>query len=172
MNNVTEQAREWIIRSTKDNAEIAKLLGCDPELVEATRAQINELAYNMSQGKGKDRMVASGPPSRVKDRMVSGTPRGKERTPPEAGSIDETLDERGSRYGSFVSHAHITQKLKLVMQDTPNWHKLDDDQCEALEMVAHKIGRILNGDPNYADSWVDIAGYAKLVADRLEGKVR
>lgn len=35
-------------------------------------------------------------------------------------------------------------------------------------MIAHKIGRILNGDPNYADSWIDIAGYAKLVADRLE----
>jgi hypothetical protein len=35
-------------------------------------------------------------------------------------------------------------------------------------MVVHKIGRILNGDPHYADSWVDIAGYAKLVADRLE----
>jgi hypothetical protein len=42
------------------------------------------------------------------------------------------------------------------------------DQIEALDMICHKIGRILNGDPNYADSWVDIAGYAKLVADRLE----
>lgn len=52
-------------------------------------------------------------------------------------------------------------------------HKLrqefEDDQVEALEMIAHKIGRIINGDPNYADSWHDIAGYAKLVADRLDG---
>jgi hypothetical protein len=39
-------------------------------------------------------------------------------------------------------------------------------------MIAHKIGRIVNGDPRYADSWVDIAGYAKLVADRLEGDKR
>jgi hypothetical protein len=38
-------------------------------------------------------------------------------------------------------------------------------------MVAHKIARIINGDPNYSDSWVDVAGYAKLVADRLDGKV-
>jgi hypothetical protein len=37
-------------------------------------------------------------------------------------------------------------------------------------MICHKLGRIVNGDPNYADSWIDIAGYAKLVADRLEGK--
>jgi hypothetical protein len=34
-------------------------------------------------------------------------------------------------------------------------------------MIAHMLGRILNGDPDYADSWHDIAGYAQLVADRL-----
>lgn len=27
--------------------------------------------------------------------------------------------------------------------------------------------RILNGDPDYHDSWHDIAGYAQLVADQL-----
>ncbi len=37
-------------------------------------------------------------------------------------------------------------------------------------MIFHKIARIINGDPNYADSWVDIAGYATLVANRLENK--
>lgn len=46
---------------------------------------------------------------------------------------------------------------------------MDPDQIECLEMIAHKIGRILNGDPNYGDSWRDISGYATLVADRLEG---
>ena len=49
---------------------------------------------------------------------------------------------------------------------------VDDDQLEALDMIAHKIARIINGDPDYADSWHDIAGYAKLVADRLDGVVR
>ena len=39
-------------------------------------------------------------------------------------------------------------------------------------MILHKIGRILNGDPNYADSWHDIAGYAKLVEDELSGKIQ
>lgn len=87
-------------------------------------------------------------------------------------TLDEVLNERGSRYGSFLKHAIITQRFKAVMTDTPNWIKLDDDMVEALEMIAHKIGRILNGDPSYADSWVDIAGYSKLVADRLQGKER
>lgn len=87
-------------------------------------------------------------------------------------TLDAVLNERGSRYGSFIKHAVITQRLKAVMSDTDNWIALNDDMVEALEMIAHKIGRILNGDPTYADSWVDIAGYAQLVADRLQGKER
>ena len=82
--------------------------------------------------------------------------------------IDKVLEERGSRYGDFDQHAAITQAIKRVMRESPNWSRLAPDQVEALEMVAHKIGRILNGDPDYADSWVDIAGYAKLVSRRLE----
>lgn len=82
-------------------------------------------------------------------------------------SIETTLEERGTRYGIFAEHARITQGMKRAMIDSPNWHRLDDDQRECLEMLAHKIGRILNGDPNYHDSWHDIVGYTKLVADRL-----
>lgn len=81
--------------------------------------------------------------------------------------IDDTLKERGNRYGAFDEHARITQNLKRAMVDSPNWATLPDDMREALEMVQHKAGRILNGDPNYHDSWHDIVGYAKLVADRL-----
>jgi hypothetical protein len=89
--------------------------------------------------------------------------------------VDETLAERGSRYGKFKDHAEITQKLKNQIADFRFIHKkppLSPDQQEALDMICHKIGRIVNGDPNYADSWIDIAGYAKLVADRLEGVER
>lgn len=75
--------------------------------------------------------------------------------------ITTTLEERGKRYGPFKGHAEITQALKrLIWLHTP------------LDMICHKIGRILNGDPDYADSWHDIAGYAQLVADRLEGVER
>jgi hypothetical protein len=87
-------------------------------------------------------------------------------------TLTTTLSERGARYGTFVGHAKVTQDLKSIMHTHAGWQKLADDQKESLEMVAHKIGRILNGDPNYDDSWVDIAGYTKLVADRLQGTVR
>jgi len=88
------------------------------------------------------------------------------------GDVDAILSERGVRYGLFKNHAGISQKLKFEMQVHEGWNRLDSDQREALEMIAHKIARILNGDPDYADSWVDIAGYAQLVAGRLEGNIR
>jgi hypothetical protein len=92
----------------------------------------------------------------------------------EAQGVDAILEERGSRYGPFVTHAEITQRLKAVATEFiyERDKALAHDQQEALDMIFHKIGRIINGDPDYADSWVDIAGYAKLVADRLEGTVR
>lgn len=86
--------------------------------------------------------------------------------------VTEVLKERGKRYGKFTEHARITQNIKRAMADSPNWATLPDDTRETLEMVAHKIGRVLGGDPEYADNFVDIAGYAKLVADRIEGVTR
>jgi hypothetical protein len=86
---------------------------------------------------------------------------------PNSVAIEETLLERGGRYGSFTGHARITQNIKRAMIDSPNWLALSDDKREALDMVAHKVGRILNGDPEYKDSWHDIIGYTKLVEDTL-----
>ena len=86
-------------------------------------------------------------------------------------NINEILAERGKRYGEFITHARITQDFKRLQHHytiTP----LTDDMQESLDMIFHKIGRILNGDPEYADSWVDIAGYAQLVATRLTEKER
>lgn len=83
-------------------------------------------------------------------------------------NINEMLDGRANRYGTFIGHANISQYLKDAMRRLEKWDSLVDDQKEALEMIQHKIARILNGDPTYADNWIDIAGYATLVANRLE----
>lgn len=85
-------------------------------------------------------------------------------------TTEQILEERGKRYGDFAGHAAASQDLKLAIRvqlALRNKH-LAQDQYEALEMICHKIARIINGDPDYADSWHDIAGYAKLVADRLD----
>jgi hypothetical protein len=82
-------------------------------------------------------------------------------------NINETLETRLTKYGEYMGVATIAQNIKYVMQQTSNWNNLEPDQMESLDMIANKIARILNGDPNYDDSWHDIAGYATLVADRL-----
>ena len=87
----------------------------------------------------------------------------------ETNEIDKTLSERGNRYGSFASLAQISQDLKGVMHKSTNWGKLTASQKEALEMVQHKIARMLNGDPTYIDNPVDIVGYATLMMKNMQG---
>jgi hypothetical protein len=92
----------------------------------------------------------------------------------EEGGIVATLNERAKDYGKFKDGAALMQGIKRLLADHAAKHgkTFTDDQWEALEMIVHKIGRIVNGNPDKVDHWVDIAGYAKLVADRLEGVER
>jgi hypothetical protein len=82
-------------------------------------------------------------------------------------TIQKTLKERQKTHGDFATHAKISQKLKAVLWEHDH-QGLDADQIEALEMICHKIARILNGNPNVHDHWHDIAGYSTLVAERLK----
>lgn len=99
--------------------------------------------------------------------------------------IDKLLEERGERYGEFSNLALISQLLKAVMNGTIvevvaslspeegdnfeglwlTWVDLPATHKEGLEMIAHKIARLLNGDPLYVDNLVDIQGYAKLIEE-------
>lgn len=85
--------------------------------------------------------------------------------------IDTTLVERGNRYGEFKDQAFIAQNIKAAMGEGRNWAFLPADIKEALDMIANKISRILNGDANYVDSWHDIIGYARLIEQRLEKEI-
>jgi hypothetical protein len=91
----------------------------------------------------------------------------KKAATPKATGIDAVLEERGKSHGDFKVHANITQNIKRSMVNSPNWELLTDDKKEALEMVAHKIGRILAGNPNFQDHYTDIIGYTRLVEKEL-----
>lgn len=80
-------------------------------------------------------------------------------------SVKYTLEERGTRYGRFACNADTAQELKAVLRTSANWYRMPAYKREALEMIAHKMARIVNGDPDYADSWHDIQGYARLGQD-------
>jgi hypothetical protein len=84
-------------------------------------------------------------------------------------SISDLLRERERTHGSFKDHADATQALKRTMIIYGKT-KLTNTQRESLDMIVHKIGRILAGNPDYIDHWDDIAGYAQLVADELRRK--
>lgn len=81
--------------------------------------------------------------------------------------MQTTLTQREVNYGSYNAHAHTAQCLKGVMENSSKWQSLSNEQKESLHMIAHKVGRILNGDPNFIDSWRDLAGYATLIVNSL-----
>ncbi len=81
--------------------------------------------------------------------------------------IEQTLRARGERYGDFASHADISQHLQDAMRIQEGWERLSKSQRQALTVIADKIARILNGDPNYDDNWRDISGYATLILNQL-----
>jgi len=90
--------------------------------------------------------------------------------------LQNVLAERRKQHGDFSEHAIYTQSIKAVMSDAER-RRMEQDkpfltavQREAIEMIAHKIGRILAGDPNHVDHWLDLAGYATLVADDLRSR--
>lgn len=87
---------------------------------------------------------------------------------------EDILVERGLRYGNYLDQTRISQALQRVLNGAlaPRAVVLQADQQDALAMISVKLSRIVNGDPDYADNWRDVAGYATLVADRLEGKSR
>ena len=88
----------------------------------------------------------------------------------ERSSVDETLEQRGNRYGDYRNVSGLSQELKTAMHRSTNWHKLEPFMQESLHMIANKLARILSGDPYYDDSWHDISGYATLVVKQLDKK--
>jgi len=112
----------------------------------------------------------------LRKRALAGEPAAAPAAAPaaEPSNVDTILDSRAKDYGKFIQGAEIMQMMKRIvhtyteMRDT----QLAFDQREALDMIVHKMGRIINGNPDKVDSWRDIAGYATLVADRLEGNAR
>lgn len=87
-----------------------------------------------------------------------------------ATGIHDILEQRGRRYGDFNDHATLSQNLKNQLAKVGFYTnpKFKLIHREAVDMILHKLARIVNGDPDYDDSWVDIAGYATLVADHIK----
>lgn len=86
-------------------------------------------------------------------------------------SINETLEQRGERYGEFREVAETTYQLQEALKRSQA-SVMTSSQIIALDMICNKMARIVNGDPNYIDNWHDIAGYATLVEQELNVTIR
>lgn len=75
--------------------------------------------------------------------------------------------ERGKVHGDFSDVAATAQTLKAVAKGSKNWQSLSSTQREGVDMILHKVARILCGDPNHRDHWDDIAGYAHITSIRI-----
>jgi hypothetical protein len=141
-------------------------LSFTPEEVGVSEEVFIEAALAASQGRQERREEAMIEAAAALKEACTFTPNKEQ--------VDTILDERATNYGSFLTMSKVTQRLKAVAHQFAGQHNktFDADQAEALDLIFTKVGRILNGDPNHTDSWLDIAGYATLVADRLQGKSR
>ena len=77
--------------------------------------------------------------------------------------ISETLSTREGQYGKYKVVSQISQDIKKIMRQSPNYYVMPDYARESLDMIANKMARILNGNYYLNDSWHDIGGYAALV---------
>lgn len=90
----------------------------------------------------------------------------------ERDKISELLAERAQTHGDYTVTAYFSQQFKATARKSPNWSggQLGSPHLESVDMILHKLARILCGDPDHEDSWRDISGYAQLVCDYLKLK--
>lgn len=86
-----------------------------------------------------------------------------------SGGVDATLAERQTQYGCYEDVAHVTQQILSALR-IGNYDELPAPMKESLHMIASKMARIVNGDPEYLDNWHDIGGYAKLIEKLIKGE--
>ena len=80
----------------------------------------------------------------------------------------DIINEREKTHGPYNFTAAWSQSLKDMFRGSPSWALMNDGQKEALEMIAAKLARLLNGNHNFRDHPIDIAGYAELYADSID----
>lgn len=87
-------------------------------------------------------------------------------------TLKETLDERGSVYGSFDAGtdllASILNSLTLHRHNTTGSFMTTTEQV-MFQYILMKLVR-LAASPDHIDSWHDIQGYAKLIEEYYQEK--
>jgi hypothetical protein len=76
------------------------------------------------------------------------------------------IHQREKTHGDYERQARLSQDLKTRIRQEA--HTLTHQQLESIEMICVKIARIVCGNPNEADHWLDVQGYAELIHKNLQ----
>ena len=81
----------------------------------------------------------------------------------------KVIEERSKVYGDFKDIAEVSQKIK-DMYYLNNAQELDPVINEGMDMIIHKLSRVICGGSRYIDNIRDIQGYCQLIIDYLENQ--
>jgi hypothetical protein len=76
--------------------------------------------------------------------------------------MTDILAEKEKTHGQFTITSEVSQELKRALRRFAKWEALSSEQKEALDSICVKLARIVSGNPDEVDHWIDIMGYAKL----------
>jgi len=82
--------------------------------------------------------------------------------------VNKILEERAKTHGSFYQNSRVSQEFKRILYENSRGGEFSPEMREALDMIFHKLSRIIVGNPYEPDHWDDIAGYATLVAKSIQ----
>lgn len=80
----------------------------------------------------------------------------------------DVLSIRENTHGNFDTVAAIAQAIKTELRTGDTYHEMTAGQAEALDLLATKMARIVNGDASFPDHWDDVIGYGRLGREGCE----
>lgn len=77
--------------------------------------------------------------------------------------LGDIFVNRGASYSDFSDNSRVSQDLSRAF-GTDADTGTDDTTTNGVEMLRHKLSRLAASGWNHRDSWLDIAGFALLIA--------
>lgn len=82
--------------------------------------------------------------------------------------LKSILNERGGSYGSYNEVAKIQTQIIDLLRSAEGYNKLKPSTILAIEMIIHKIIRLVNSGKEKEDTLLDIAGYTLLALAEIK----
>ena len=85
-------------------------------------------------------------------------------------TVDAVLKERGAIYGSYKSGVDCRATMMKALNDKHiecNDKNLPEETRVVFSDILLKLMRAAS-DPTHADSWLDLAGYSKIINEMME----